>query len=44
MVNVLQLEPLLFPAEFGTHRMRILVDGIDVVAAAYGPGGFRGNR
>jgi hypothetical protein len=33
---------LLFPSEFGAHRVRIFVDGIDVVAAAYGPGGFHG--
>jgi hypothetical protein len=39
--NVLRLEPLLF-SDFGTHRVRVLVDGIDVVAAAYGPGGFHG--
>ncbi|MEU7876572.1 hypothetical protein [Dactylosporangium sp. NPDC049140] len=42
MVSALRLEPLLFAAEFGSHRMRIFVDGVDVVAAAYGPGGFCG--
>ncbi|MFF5081729.1 hypothetical protein ACFY36_32160 [Actinoplanes sp. NPDC000266] len=42
MVNVLRLEPLLFPAEFSSHRVRIFVDGVDVVAAAYGPGGCHG--
>lgn len=42
MVDVLSLEPLLFPAEFGSHCMRILVNGLDVVAAAYPPGGFHG--
>ncbi|RZU77742.1 hypothetical protein EV384_6483 [Micromonospora kangleipakensis] len=43
MLDVLRLEPLLFPAEFTSHRMRILVNGVDVVAAAYPPGGFHGN-
>ncbi|WP_446219391.1 hypothetical protein [Micromonospora sp. IBHARD004] len=42
MLDVLRLEPLLFPAEFTSHRMRILVNGLDVVSAAYPPGGFYG--
>ncbi|MGY0003915.1 hypothetical protein [Micromonospora sp. I033] len=42
MLDVLRLEPLLFPAEFTSHRMRILVNGLDVVAAAYPPEGFYG--
>jgi hypothetical protein len=42
MLDLLELEPLLFSAEFGTHRMRILVNGVDVVAAAYPTGGFYG--
>jgi hypothetical protein len=42
VLDVLGLEPLLFPAEFTSHRMRIFVDGVDVVAAAYPPGGFSG--
>jgi hypothetical protein len=42
VVSVLRLEPLLFPARFTTHRVRVLVDDIDVVAVVYGPGGFFG--
>ena len=42
VVSVLRLEPLLFPPHFTSHRTRIIVDGIDVVATAYGPSGFRG--
>ncbi|MEU8181716.1 hypothetical protein AB0B85_11255 [Micromonospora sp. NPDC049044] len=42
MVDVLRLEPLLFPAEFTSHRMRILVNGLDVVATAYPADGFHG--
>ncbi|SBT37254.1 hypothetical protein [Micromonospora auratinigra] len=42
MLDVLKLEPLLFPAEFSSHRMRILVNGLDVVATAYPPDGFHG--
>ncbi|SCL30060.1 hypothetical protein GA0070624_4002 [Micromonospora rhizosphaerae] len=42
MLDVLRLEPLLFPAEFTSHRTRILVNGLDVVAAAYPPDGFHG--
>ncbi|RAO35925.1 hypothetical protein PSN13_02349 [Micromonospora saelicesensis] len=42
MVDVLRLEPLLFPAEFTSHRMRILVNGLDVVATAYPADGFYG--
>ncbi|GGO16889.1 hypothetical protein [Micromonospora parathelypteridis] len=42
MVDVLRLEPLLFPAEFTCHRMRVLVNGLDVVAAVYPPDGFHG--
>ncbi|MGC4829861.1 hypothetical protein [Micromonospora arida] len=42
MVDVLRLEPLLFPAEFTSHRMRILVNGLDVVATAYPANGFHG--
>jgi len=42
VISALRLEPVLFPAEFGSHRVRIFVDGIDAVAAAYGPGGFYG--
>ncbi|TYB38301.1 hypothetical protein FXF50_11695 [Micromonospora sp. AP08] len=42
MLDVLRLEPLLFPAEFTSHRVRILVNGLDVVAAAYPPDGFHG--
>ncbi|MGC4758431.1 hypothetical protein [Micromonospora trifolii] len=42
MVDVLRLEPLLFPAEFTAHRMRILVNGLDVVAATYPADGFHG--
>ncbi|SNY47080.1 hypothetical protein [Paractinoplanes atraurantiacus] len=42
MVNVLSLEPWLFYTGFGIHRMRIFVDGVDVVTTAYGPGGFFG--
>ncbi|WP_435206981.1 hypothetical protein [Micromonospora sp. bgisy143] len=42
MVDVLKLEPLLFPAEFTSHRTRILVNGLDVVAAPYPPDGFHG--
>lgn len=42
MFDVLRLEPLLFPADFASHRMRILVNGRDVVAAAYPPDGFHG--
>ncbi|MEU8330076.1 hypothetical protein [Micromonospora sp. NPDC048839] len=42
MVDVLRLEPLLFPAEFLSHRTQILVNGLDVVAATYPPDGFHG--
>ncbi|MEV4822950.1 hypothetical protein [Micromonospora sp. NPDC049274] len=42
MADVLRLEPLLFPAEFTSHRMRLLVNGLDVVAATYPPDGFHG--
>ncbi|MGC4748530.1 hypothetical protein ACLQ28_23190 [Micromonospora sp. DT201] len=42
MVDVLRLQPLLFPAEFSSHRMRVLVNGLDVVAATYPPDGFHG--
>lgn len=40
-MNVLRLEPLLFPVEFSSHRVRVLVDGKDVVTAAY-PNGWYG--
>ncbi|MGC4814715.1 hypothetical protein ACLQ29_29650 [Micromonospora sp. DT228] len=42
MVDVLRLEPLLFPAEFLSHRLRVLVNGVDVVASTYPPDGFHG--
>lgn len=42
MLDDLRLEPLLFPSRFTSHRMRILVNGLDVVAAAYPPDGFHG--
>lgn len=31
---------MLFPVEFTSHRLRILVNGLDVVATAYPTGGF----
>jgi hypothetical protein len=42
VLDILKLQPLLFPAEFTSHRMRILVNGRDVVAEAYPPNGFHG--
>jgi hypothetical protein len=42
VLDVLRLEPLLFPAGFTSHRLRILVEDLDVVAAAYPPDGFHG--
>ncbi|GAA3940002.1 hypothetical protein [Actinoplanes auranticolor] len=43
MLDDLRLEPLLFPVEFSSHRMRILINGVDVVAAAYPPTGWYGS-
>ncbi|MFE9747813.1 hypothetical protein ACFYOT_23150 [Saccharothrix saharensis] len=42
MNDVLRVEPLLFPVEFSAHRTRVLVNDLDVVAAAYPADGYHG--
>jgi hypothetical protein len=42
VLDVLRLEPLLFPAEFGSHRTQISVNGVDILAVAFPTDGWGG--